>query len=312
MKRGFGRLRRVSFMFLLLLLCDLVGEKNFLPGESASFNSVEAAQRQQNQKKESTLRIGSIPQINAVQMVKQWQPFLDYLSKELNMKVELILKPDYLSVITGLANSEMDVALLGSFAYIRTFPQGTIRPLVKRVIFGSPNYHSIIIVRKDSGIERFADLRGKTFAFTDKNSTTGYFLPLDMMKEKGFGRPEAFFSAIIFTGNHESAVLAVHNGSVDGASVSTTRWNPKNPKIGDLKIIWKSEPIPLGPFVARKNLDPALFEKIKKAFLKVGKTPETKDLSRHIEIEGFLPVRDSEYDVVRKIQKKFGMKGFGD
>ncbi len=312
MKRGFGRLRGVSFIFLSLLLCGLAGEQILLTAESALFNAAEAAQRQQNRNKDSTLRIGSIPQINAVQMVRQWQPFLDYLSKELGMKVELVLKPDYRSVITGLSNSEMDVALLGSFAYIRTFPQGNIRPLVKRVIFGSPNYHSIIIVRKDSGIESFADLRGKTFAFTDKNSTTGYFLPLDMMIEKGFGRPETFFSAIIFTGNHESAVLAVHNGSVDGASVSTTRWNPKNPKIGDLKVLWKSEAIPLGPFVARKSLDPALFGKIKKAFLKVGKAPETKDLSAHIEIDGFLPVRDTEYDVVRKIQKKLGMKGSGD
>lgn len=253
----------------------------------------------------TSVHIGFIPQGNAVQMVKKWQPFIDYLSKELNLPVDMVIKSDYQGVITGLRNSELDIALCGSFVYVQAYSQSNIVPLVKRIIFGSSNYYSVIIVRKDSGFESITDLKGKSFAFTDKNSTTGYLLPTAMMKKTKLENPENFFSEVKFTGNHDSALLAVHNRSVDGASISTTRWNPKNPKIQDLKILWKSEPIPLGPFVARKDLSSENINKIRQAFLKMGKSPDTKDLSKHIEIDGFSPAYDKDYDVVRKIQKSF-------
>jgi ABC-type phosphate/phosphonate transport system substrate-binding protein len=85
--------------------------------------------------------------------------------------------------------------------------------------------------------------------------------------------------------------------------MSSTRWRPENPKILDLRIIWKSAPILLGPFSVRGGLDRKLTEKIKKAFLKIGKTPETADLSAHIQIEGFEEAKDSDYDVIRKARK---------
>jgi phosphonate transport system substrate-binding protein len=259
-----------------------------------------------------SLRIGFIPQGNAIQLVKQWQSFLEYISGEINMPVEFVIKSNYQGVIDSLADSEMDVALLGSFAYIQAYTQSNVSPIAVRVMYGSSNYYSIVIVRKDSGINSINDLKGRTFAFTDENSTTGYLLPANMLREKGFGKPEAFFSKIIRTGNHDSALLAVYNKSVDGASISTTRWIPTNNKINELKIIWRSPPIPLGPFVARKGLSRDLVKKIRNAFLKVGKTPNTIELAKQISVDGFSEVLDSQYNVVRNIQRKYSIKGFGE
>jgi phosphonate transport system substrate-binding protein len=303
--KKFYALPIIFFIGIYCLANNLIDKDTFYSGVA------EAAQENKSQEKKP-IRIGFIPQVNAVHLVKQWQPFLDYLATELDMPVEMVIKSDYRSVIAGLSKSEMDVALLGSFAYIQAYSQLDIEPLAKRVIFGSPDYHSIIVVRKDKNIVSFSKLKGRTFAFTDKNSTTGYLLPKKMMLEKGFGKPENFFSQVIYTGNHDSALLAVYNKSVDGAGISTTRWNPNNPKIRDLKVLWKSSPIPLGPFVVRKDMPRSLVTKIRNAFLKLGKTPETKELAKHMEIDGFLTVSDKEYDVVRKIQKAYKIKSSGE
>ncbi len=249
------------------------------------------------------LYIGFIPQGNAVFMVKKWQPFSDYLAKELDMPVETVFRSSYREIISAFSNGEMDICLTGAFMYVLARQETDIRPLVRRKKFGTSSYHSLVIVRKDTGIRSIGDLQGKIFAFTDKESTTGYLLPVAMMRQRGILDLEKYFSEVIYTGNHDSVLLAVHTRSADGAAMSDTRWRPENPKISDLRIIWKSAPILLGPFSVRGGLDKELAERIKEAFLKIGKTPETAALSAHIQIEGFEEAKDSDYDIIRKARK---------
>jgi phosphonate transport system substrate-binding protein len=247
--------------------------------------------------------IGFIPQGNAVFMVKKWEPLADYLAKELGMPVETVFRSSYREIISAFSNGEMDICLTGAFMYVLARQETDIRPMVRRKKFGTPFYHSLVIVRKDTGIMSIENLKGKIFAFTDKESTTGYLLPVAMMRQRGILDLEKYFSEVIYTGNHDSVLLAVHTRSADGAAMSSTRWRPENPKVSDLRIIWKSDPILLGPFSVRGGLDRELTEKIKEAFLKIGKTPETADLSAHIQIEGFEEAKDSDYDVIRRARK---------
>ena len=249
------------------------------------------------------LRIGFVPQDNAVRMVKKWQPLADYLSKEMDRPVEIEIKPNYQSVINDLARGKVDVGLLGSFSYVRAAEGGAIVPLVRRVIFGSSYYRGIIVVRTDSGIRSFSGLKGRRFAFTDRNSTTGFALPVRHMKRNALGPPEHFFSEIIYTGNHDSALLAVYSGSADGAALSTTRLDPLNAKLDQLRIIWRSETIPLGPFVARKGLGAATISKLRKAFLKIETTPSDKPLLKQFGVDGFVAARDSDYGIVRSLAR---------
>jgi len=249
------------------------------------------------------LTIGFIPQGNAVFMAKKWQPLADYLAEALKRPVEMEFRSSYREIIDALVNGEMDLCLTGAFTYVLTREAADIRPLVRRKKFGSPYYHSVIIVRKDSGLKTFSDLAGKSFAFTDKESTTGYLLPVAMMRRKGIADPQSYFSEVIFAGNHDSALLSVYTGNVDGAALSTTRWRPDNPIVAELRIIWKSDPVYLGPFSVRGGLDEKLITGIKDAFLKIGRTPETRKLADYIQVQGFEVAHDSDYDSIRRAKK---------
>ena len=260
-------------------------------------------QKEQEPENPRPLYLGFIPNSNAVIMVRRWQPLANYLANELDMPVELVFRSSYRAIITALTKGEIDVCLTGAFVYVLTRQETDIRPLVRRKKYGKYIYHSIVVVRKDSKINTIEDLQGKKFAFTDRESTTGYLLPVAMMKKRGIPDPEKYFSEVIFTGNHDSALLAVYTRSTDGAAVATTYYRSENPKVKELKIIWKSQLVPMGPFSARGVLDKRLAERIKKAFLKIGKTPDTKALSDHIQIEGFKEANDSDYDIIRKARK---------
>jgi len=251
----------------------------------------------------TSLNIGFIPQGNAVFMVKKWQPLADYLAKALQMPVEMLFRSSYREIINAFAKGEMDLCLTGAFMYVLTREAADIRPLVRRKKFGSSYYNSVIIVRKDSGLKTFNELKGRSFAFTDKESTTGYLLPTAMMRQRGITDPEAYFSEVIYAGNHDSVLLSVYTGNVTGAAMATTRWRLENPNVKELRIIWKSDPIYLGPFSVRGGLDETLVAKIKEAFLKIGKTPETRELAEYIQIEGFEEAHDSDYDNIRKAKK---------
>jgi len=251
---------------------------------------------------EKPLYIGFIPQGNAVFMVRKWQPLADYLARELGMPVEMVFRSSYRDIITALSHGEMDICLTGAFMYVLTRENADIHPLVRRKKFGSSQYYSVIVVRKESGIEGIEDLKGKSFAFTDKESTTGYLLPMAMMRQQGIHDPERYFSEVIYTGNHDSALLAVFTQRMQAAAMSSTRWQPENPRIKELKIIWKSAPIFLGPFSVRAGLDKTLEQRIKNAFLRIGTTPDTQALSEHIQIEGFEEAGDRDYDSIRRVR----------
>ena len=84
---------------------------------------------------------------------------------------------------------------------------------------GRTFYHSLVVARKDSGIQTVADLKGKTFAFVDPSSTSGHLFPKAGLIKAGFN-PDKDFGRVIFSGSHDSNAVAVQNGKVDAVAIA--------------------------------------------------------------------------------------------
>jgi phosphonate transport system substrate-binding protein len=155
---------------------------------------------------------------------------------------------------------------------------GNVEPLVvAKERDGSISYISVMVVRADSGITSLETMRGRSLAWADPNSTSGYLIPRFELREGGID-PEAgkFFGRTGFGGGHEQAVVAVVQKQYDAAvtwasgqgeeSQGFSRGNLQAMvakgmlDMKDLRIIWKSRPILNGPLTARKDTPDAFRE----------------------------------------------------
>ena len=136
---------------------------------------------------------------------------------------------------------------------------------------GSLGYRSCLIVHADSDIFSPEDIGGKTFAFNDPNSTSGYLVPMTMFLNAMGINPKQHFSKLTFSGSHEASILAVMHKKVEVASTNLpdiqqlTR-EGKVPRAA-LRIIWVSKLIPNDPIVVRKDLPDSLRQAIQDALV---------------------------------------------
>lgn len=163
---------------------------------------------------------------------------------------------DYLGVVEAVRNGSVDVAVLSQFSAALAYKTESVDPLL--VWGASTEPAAVCLARKDGDVQTPADLKGHQVAFVDPGSTTGYFMPKSFFKKAGLTDGTDYKS--IFAGSHDSAVLALANGSVDVACTARqlypTFLEKGILKESDITIIGKTDPIPVGiSVVVRKDLD---------------------------------------------------------
>ena len=247
------------------------------------------------------ITFGVIPVAGSTSMKENFGALTNYLSKQLGIKVELQLAGDYTGVITGMQHKHIDVAYLGPKSYVEAHRRANAEALVVEVDgeSGLPGYNGTIITKKGSGLKTIADLKGKTWAFTSSQSTSGTLVPTVMFSKAGIN-PKEYFSRVVYSGGHEASILTVKAGKVDAASTNNLDFNRglgKHWNKDDFNIIWKSDLIPGAPMAARADLPTSLKMALKGAFLSYN---DPEGLAK-LKNKGYIKVNDSNYDSVRDL-----------
>jgi phosphonate transport system substrate-binding protein len=255
--------------------------------------------------KPEVIRIGLIPAEDNVEMVKRFEPTIEYLEKKLEIKVEPFVATDYSGVIEAMRSKKLDVAFLGPFAYVLAVDMANAEAFAVGVRDdGKSTYKSIILTHKDSGIKNLEDLKGKDFAFVDPASASGNLIPRSMLQKAGID-PDKDFN-VIYAGGHDAAVLAVKNRKVPAAATNDITYekmlNEKLISDTEVIIIAESDPIPGSPIAYRSDLPEDLKKKLKDAFLQMHN--ENKEaLSGYGKIIRYDEAKDSEYNPIREVAK---------
>jgi phosphonate transport system substrate-binding protein len=220
-----------------------------------------------------------IPSENSQGVVNRWTPFAEYLARATGTRVTLRVANDYAAVVEGQRAGNIHIAQYGPSAFARALMTGApVEAFAIEVnLDGSKGYHSVFYVRKDSPFQAIQDLRGKNLGLVDPNSTSGNNVPRHAMHRMGIN-PEQFFARVIYTGSHENAVIALHQGTVDAAA---NWWNDESEsnllrmdrkgmvKAGDFRIIFKSEQIVNSPMAYLAGLPAELKAAIRTAVLEL-------------------------------------------
>ena len=211
----------------------------------------------------------------------------------LGVPVKLFTPADYDGVIQGLLGGTIDMAWLGASAYAKIYltdPIAVEVRLTKQNLNDSTGYYSIGFARKDSGITRIEDAKGKSFAFAEPNSTSGYLVPAAELTSK-YGPLDAYFSEVKMSGGHEQTIVGVNNGDF-AAGVSWAdgvgNWEDGYASgafrkaadaglvdMNNLVEIWRSALIPEGPMVVRAALPTDVKDKVTQITADMWETDKT-------------------------------------
>ncbi len=262
------------------------------------------------------LTFAVVPAENASGVTERWTPFVNYLSKELGVKVTLRIANDYAAVIEGQRSGNIQIASYGSASFARARLTGVKTDAFANDINadGSTGYYSMFFVKASSPYKTIEDVKGKNLGLVDPNSTSGNNVPRFELNKKGIPDAEAYFSKVVFTGSHENAMLALSQGTVD---VAANQWTSdddstlaqmlhkgmlKNAdgspmKKEDFRIINKSAEIINGPYAYNSDLPDDLKAAIAKAFFDVPtKDKATFDKLSDGQKKGFHPATTKDWD----------------
>jgi phosphonate transport system substrate-binding protein len=245
---------------------------------------------------------------NAAEITRRWGPVLAQLEKDLGIKVKSATATDYRGSIEALKFKKAEIGHLGPKAYVEASNNNyaNVEPIAQlQLANGSLGYRSCLIVHSESDLFSPEDMAGKTFAFNDPNSTSGYLVPSAMfMMEMGVD-PKKHFSKVTFSGSHEASILAVANRKVEIASTNLPDLQQltREGKLarGTLRVIWVSKLIPNDPIVVRKDLPPSLRSAIAESLTTMkARNPEAfKEVGAWL--GGFVPADDAKYQVIREL-----------
>lgn len=257
------------------------------------------------------LRIVFIAYQNPDQLLEDVRPVVRYLKQQLNLGIKPFVATDYAGVVEALRNKTADVGFMGPLQYVMAHDQARAFPILGEVYSGKPLYVSRIFVRRDSGLSKLEELRGKTIAFVDPISSSGYMYPLDTFKHAGLlkdkSEADQFFRRIYFAGGDEQAIRAVLNRFVDAAGIGQYSYNLLRPEERDEVIyIAESQPIPSHCLVVRKDLNPQTVAKLQAALLGLNKGANRELLKYLYNVDGYVKVTHADYESVERVARDYG------
>ena len=249
---------------------------------------------------QTTLRVAIIPHRSSLGNEQAYGKLFQQLEQETGLKFAWIGSKTYDDVIENITSGNADIGYVGPFAYVDAQDNHGVR-LICRTLSkkGKEFYHSMIITRKDSGIHNLQQLSGKRFSFTDPKSTSGFLFPMTQLKKGGLEQED--FAEVKFVTRHANSLMAVYHGQVDAGATSFTAIDKVDIDFDQMTILWKSEPIYRGPWIARQSLPDDQFERIQQAMLKLGAPGNQSVLFDGLTTKGFVEGKDSDYDNVRDV-----------
>jgi phosphonate transport system substrate-binding protein len=246
---------------------------NVLAFGVAVMAAVVASAAAQEHEAPEQLVVSFTPEAAPIELELNAEQLAAFLSEELGMPVIARVDADYTGTVEAMRAGHAHIAFLSPLASALAHEIAGARMILAEERRGLPYYKSRYWVLADSGIESLEDLHGRTVAFNDPLSASGYLFPVANLIEAGLIEGaddlQRFFGRVYFAGGTELSLRALVNGFVDAAGVSM--YGPEvflSPEERE-RLTWIAEhgPIPNHGIAVGGRLPEELVERITAAFL---------------------------------------------
>ena len=232
-----------------------------------------------------------------------YRPIATYLAEKLGREVELRTVDSWEGLAKSLASGETDLALMGPWGYVLANQQAGAQVVSTILYDGKPEYFGIMVTHPNSGITSPKDLKGHTFAFGDKGSTSGYLIPLHYFMQQGI-TPETYFGKVLYT-SHQAIETQVTQGVLDAGADYNRNRNAMIEqgliKADQSRVIWQSPPLPNDAFAVSSLLagDKAFVASLQSALAGVGDALKSQPNLLPPHYTGFVSTNNAFYKPIR-------------
>jgi len=265
---------------------------------------------------DNPIKIYFTPSVDANRITSNAKELIKFLEKETGYFFTTAVPSNFITLVEAFGTKRADIAGINTFSYLMANEKYGAEARLRIVRDNNEiTYKAQFLARYDSGIDNITDISGRSFAYVDPSSTSGYILPKAMLQKLGVKPSETVFAM-----KHDNVVMMIYQKQVDAGATYYAPPDPKTGKILDarmrvaeqfpdiekkVKIIGFSEDIPNDPWVFRKDMDEGMKKKIINAILKFIKTEEGRRAMYEIaDIVDLIPATDEDYDPLRKMLKE--------
>ena len=235
-----------------------------------------------------------------------YKTLISITEKLTSFKIETIKVTDYNAAVEAMRAGRAHIAWYGGKTYVKAAEIAQAEAFAAGVRPGEKDagYYTYFVVKKDSEIKKFDDVKGKVLSLNTIGSTSGDLIPqVELSKINLSTKNKDHFENVFYAGSHDACLLSVINNQADVCGMSSRNYEARLEdgtfKKDDVRIVHKSNRVPPPPLAFSKKIPIEDREKIKKAVL---------EAHNHVEIGGYggkmshyMEVKDSDYNVLREV-----------
>jgi phosphonate transport system substrate-binding protein len=253
----------------------------------------------------------AIPDEDETRLQQRFQAVADYLADELDVEVRFVPVKSYAAAVSAFRNDQVQLAWFGGLSGVQARERV---PGSQALAQGEEDaeFMTYFIAHKSTGLKPGSGLsealRGKSFTFGSKGSTSGRLMPEYYLRDAFGEPPEKIFARVGFSGNHSRTAALVASGAYQVGALNYAVWENEiaagNIDTDSVRVIWKTPHYPDYQWSVRGDVDErfgAGFTKRLRAVLLNMKDPQ---LLASFPRSGFIPADNSDYAIIRDIAQQ--------
>ena len=170
---------------------------------------------------------------------------------------------------------------------------------------GRPVYYSDVVVHADSSLRFFEDLRGRTWAYNEPGSHSGYNLTRYHLAKEGLGAH--YFGRVVESGSHENSLRMLLEHAIDATAIDSIvlemAFTNNRSIVERIRTITVLGPSPAPPWVVHASVSSDVLQALRQEFLFMDKDPRGQRILEDAGMLRFAPVSDYEYDPIREMER---------
>ena len=237
---------------------------------------------------------------------KDYTNLISIVENLTGFEINIIKVTDYNAAVEAMRAGRADIAWYGGKTYIKAAEIADAEAFAAGVRPGekNANYFTYFVVKNDSKIKKFSDIKGKVLSLNTIGSTSGDLIPqVELAKINLSTTNKDHFKKVFYAGSHDACLLAVLNNQSNVCAMSSRNFEARLADntftMEQVRIIHKSDPVPPPPLAYSKRIPLEDRKKIKKAVLEAHKYGEIGGYGG--KMSHYISVKDSDYDVLRKV-----------